>query len=63
MYGPGRICVHSACEWGPSTAVARPQLVMEMRRRGHPGALIRKIVYENPIEFISQSPRFQLPQR
>ncbi len=63
MYGPERICVNSASDWGPSTPVAIPQFVMEMRRRGHSDDLIRKIVYENPIEFLSQSPKFQLPRR
>ena len=27
-----------------------------MRRRGHPDSLIRRVVYENPIEFLGQSP-------
>ena len=34
-----------------------------MRRRGHGDELIRRIVYENPIEFLSQSPKFALPDR
>ncbi len=62
MYGGERICVASACDWGPSEPVAVPQFVLEMRRRGHPESLIRKIVYENPVEFLSQSPKFRLPQ-
>jgi hypothetical protein len=35
-----------------------PDFVLEMRRRGHAESLIRKIVYENPIEFFSQSRGF-----
>jgi len=31
-----------------------------MRRRGHSDRLIRKVVYENPIEFLSQAPKFRL---
>ncbi|MDP9312332.1 MAG: TatD family hydrolase [Pseudomonadota bacterium] len=62
MYGSERICVASACDWGPSEPVAVPQFVLEMRRRGHPERLIRKIVYENPIEFLSRCPKFRLPQ-
>ena len=61
IYGPERICVASACDWGPSVPAAVPQFMMEMRRRRHPEALIRRIVYENPIEFLGQSPKFQLP--
>jgi hypothetical protein len=26
-------------------------------------ALIRRVVYENPIEFLGQSPKFRLPDR
>lgn len=32
---------------------------MELRRRGHPDSKIRKIVYDNPLEFFRQSRRFQ----
>ncbi len=31
---------------------------MAMRRRGHSEAAIRRIVYENPLEFFSQSRNF-----
>ena len=60
MYGSERICVASACDWGPSQPTAVPHFVLEMRRRGHSEALIQQIVYENPIAFLSQSPRFRL---
>jgi len=60
MYGSERICVASACDWGPSQPIAMPHFVLEMRRRGHSERLIRKIVYDNPIEFLSQSPKFRL---
>jgi predicted metal-dependent TIM-barrel fold hydrolase len=59
-HGAERICVNSACDWGPSTPVAIPQFAMEMRRRGHPNSLIRKIIYENPITFLRHSPKFKL---
>ncbi len=60
MYGSERLCVASACDWGPSLPTAVPHFVLEMRRRGHPESLIRKIVYDNPLEFLSQSPKFKL---
>lgn len=62
IYGPDRICVASACDWGPSVPVAVPQFMMEMRRRRHSEELIRKVVFENPVEFLSQSPKFELPR-
>jgi hypothetical protein len=30
-----------------------------MRKRGHSEAKIRKVVYENPLEFFAQSRRFK----
>jgi len=59
MYGPERLCANSAGDWGPSKPTAVPELILEMRRRGHPESLIRKVVYENPLEFFSQSQSFQ----
>jgi predicted metal-dependent TIM-barrel fold hydrolase len=63
VYGPERICVASACDWGPSIPIAVPQFVMEMRRRRHPEDLIHRVVYENPAAFLGQSPRFRRPER
>lgn len=58
MYGPERLMVNSAGDWGPSKPTAVPDFILEMRRRGHPESLIRKVVYENPLEFFSQSDNF-----
>ena len=62
-YGTERVCVASACDWGPSDPLAVPRFIMEMRRRGHDEELIRTIVYENPIAFLSQSAHFRLPRQ
>jgi uncharacterized protein len=61
-HGPDRITVSSACDWGPSVPTAVPQLMLEMRRRGHSEAAIRKVVFENPLEFLMQSGKFELPR-
>ena len=61
-YGADRIIAASACDWGVSTPTAVPEFILAMRRRGHPAELIRQIVYENPIGFLSQSPKFDLPR-
>jgi hypothetical protein len=58
--GLERICIASACDWGPSVPVAVPQFVLAMRRRGHADSLIRQVVYGNPAEFLGQSPKFRL---
>ena len=63
MYGPERLMVNSAGDWGPSKPTAVPDFIMEMRRRGHPESLIRRIVYENPLEFFGQSHNFHFTPR
>jgi hypothetical protein len=59
MYGPERLLVNSAGDWGPSRPTAVPDFIIEMRRRGHCESLIRKVVYENPLEFFGQSENFE----
>lgn len=58
MYGPERILVNSSADWGPSDPLAVPEFMFVMRRRGHPESLVRRIVYENPLEFMNQSRNF-----
>ena len=60
-FGPERICVAGACDWGPSDPIAVPRFIMEMRRRRHPEDLIDRVVFENPVRFLSQSGKFHLP--
>jgi len=62
-YGADRLMVNSAGDWGPSKPTAVPDFIMEMRRRKHPESLIRKIVYENPLAFFSQSQNFHFVPR
>ncbi len=63
MYGPERLMANSAGDWGPSKPSAIPDLIMELRKRGHSSQLIRQVVYENPKKFFSQSKAFNLVQR
>ncbi len=58
-YGPERLLVNSAGDWGPSKPTAVPDFILEMRRRGHPESLIRQVVYDNPIRFFGQSRGFR----
>jgi hypothetical protein len=58
IYGPERLLVNSAGDWGPSKPTAVPDFVLELRRRGHPESLIRRVVYENPLAFFGQSRGF-----
>lgn len=59
MYGDDQIMVNSAGDWGPSNPLAVPDFIQEMRKRGHPETKIKKIVYDNPIQFFSQSKNFK----
>ncbi len=63
MYGPERLMANSAGDWGPSKPTAIPDLIMEMRKRGHSQELIRKVVYENPKTFFAQSKKFNFKDR
>ncbi len=63
MYGPERLMVNSAGDWGPSKPTAVPDFILEMRRRRHSEATIRRIVYENPLTFFSQSQSFRFRSR
>jgi predicted metal-dependent TIM-barrel fold hydrolase len=58
IYGPERLLVNSAGDWGPSKPTAVPDFILEMRKRGNSESLIRRVVYDNPIEFFSQSRNF-----
>jgi predicted metal-dependent TIM-barrel fold hydrolase len=59
-FGADRILVAGACDWGPSDPIAVPRFIMEMRRRRHAEALIHRVVFENPVKFLSQSPKFRI---
>jgi hypothetical protein len=63
MYGPERLLVNSAGDWGPSKPTAVPDFILEMRRRRHPESVIRRVVYENPLAFFSQSQNFRFEPR
>ena len=57
-YGPERIMVNSAGDWGSSDPLAVPEFIFEMRARGHAEALIKRLVHDNPLAFFAQCRRF-----
>ncbi len=63
LYGPERLLVNSAGDWGPSKPTAVPDFILEMRGRGHEESLIRKVVYDNPLEFFGGCKRFSFTPR
>jgi predicted metal-dependent TIM-barrel fold hydrolase len=58
MYGPERLMANSAGDWGKSDPLAVPELIQELKRRGHDDRVIRRVVFENPIRFFQQSRRW-----
>jgi predicted metal-dependent TIM-barrel fold hydrolase len=60
VYGSERLWMNSACDWGESVPLAIPRTALEMRRRGWSAANIDRVIYQNPVRFLSQSPRFKL---
>ncbi|MCG8403822.1 MAG: TatD family hydrolase [Phycisphaerales bacterium] len=58
-YGTDRLLVNSAGDWGPSDPMAVPQLILEMRLRGHGEQTISKVVHDNPFTFFSKCRRFK----
>lgn len=59
-YGRERLWLNSACDWGVSDPLAVPKAALEMKRRGHLADAIEKIIFENPKQFLGQSPKFKL---
>jgi predicted metal-dependent TIM-barrel fold hydrolase len=59
-YGPDRIIVNSAADWGVSDPLKVPKTVHVMRERGVAEDAIEQIVWRNPIAFFGQSGRLDL---
>ena len=60
VYGSDRLWMNSACDWGVSVPLAVPRTALEMRRRGHSAEAIDRMIYQNPVRFLSQSGKFKL---
>ena len=58
--GGERLWLNSACDWGVSDPLAVPKAALEMRRRGYSAYWIDRMLYRNPLQFLSQCPKFRL---
>ena len=56
--GHERIWLNSACDWGVSDPLAVPKTALEMRARGHSAEFVDQVLYQNPVRFLSQCPKF-----
>jgi hypothetical protein len=59
-YGSDRIIVNSAADWGISDPLKVPKTIAVMREQGIPDETISRIVWNNPVDFFSQSGRLDL---
>src|SRR5215469_204323 len=60
VYGNERIWMNCACDWGVSDPLAVPKTALEMKKRGHSGEAIDKLVFQNPMKFLGQSGKFRI---
>lgn len=60
MYGTERVWMNSAGDWGCSDPLAVPKARLELIRRGHSDELMNRLLFQNPLAFLSQCDRFQL---
>ena len=60
VFGSERLCLNCACDWGNSDPLAVPKTALEMRKRGHSAEMIDRIIYGNPMRFLSQTPKFHI---
>lgn len=58
VYGAERLWMNSACDWGVSVPLNVPYTALEMRQRGHSHATIDRFIFQNPVRFLSQNPKF-----
>lgn len=61
QYGLDRLIVNSSADWGPSDVLSVPKVAALMLRSGFARDEVERLVWENPIRFYGQSPRFAVP--
>jgi len=60
VFGQKNIWLNSACDWGVSDPLAVARAAFEMKSRGHSDDLIDRVLYRNPVEFLSQCINFRI---
>lgn len=59
-HGYDRMMINGAPDWGASDPLMVPHTVEELRARGHAERDIERLVWDNPVEFFTQSGRLKL---
>jgi len=60
VYGSDQIWMNAACDWGQSDPMSVPKTMQVMKKRGWSEEQIQKIVLQNPVSFMKQTPKFDL---
>jgi len=53
--------VNSSADWGPSDVLSVPKVARAMLEAGFSRDEVQKVVFDNPVQFYSQSPNFKVP--
>jgi hypothetical protein len=59
-YGPERIIINSAADWGISDPLKVPKTIAAMRAQGIGDDVIQRIVWDHPVAFFAQSGRLDV---
>jgi hypothetical protein len=59
-FGPDRIMVNSAADWGESSPSSMIDTCLEFRKRGHSEPEATEIFYNNPCRFFGQNSKWKL---
>ncbi|MEJ5342397.1 MAG: TatD family hydrolase [Thermogutta sp.] len=60
-YGWERTLINSSADWGPSDPATLHECIFEFRRRGYGLEEALEVFYNNPVRYLSQNPKFDLP--
>ena len=60
IHGADRVCVNAAADWGVSDPLQTHRTMLEAKKRGHSLETLLQVFYNNPAEFLGQSPNFAL---
>ena len=58
-WGLSRTLVNSSADWGVSDPCSLPKVAGHMERQGFQTAQIQQLLFDNPLAFYSQSPKFK----
>lgn len=57
-HGSERMIVNGSADWGVSDPLSLVKVVNHLKADGHPGKIIRDLVFDNPMSFYGQSPKW-----